>query len=164
MLQMLKQLKDTLLTSLAGMRITGRYLRPGTEVTHLYPETPAVAFERTRGRLNVDMDRCTACTLCAKACPIQCIDIVTERKIQGKGKRAARFVIDFSRCMFCGLCVEACSFSAIRHTGKCDFSSYVREELIVDFGLGFYTNEEKKRSEGVQLSATGCQEAHRGSE
>lgn len=135
----LKKLKDTLCTSFAGMRITGRYLRPGTEVTRLYPEVPAVVFDRTRGRMDVDMDKCTACTLCAKACPIQCIDIAGEKKLQGKGKRAARFVIDFSRCMFCGLCVEACLFAAIRHTGKCDFSSYVREELIVDFGLGYQT-------------------------
>ncbi len=138
----LKQLKDTLCTSFAGMRITGRYLRPGTEVTRLYPEAPAVVFDRTRGRLNVDMDKCTACTLCAKACPVQCIDITGEKKLQGKGKRAARFIIDFSRCMFCGLCVEACHFAAIRHTGKCDFSSYVREDLIVDFGTGFYAQDD----------------------
>ena len=139
MLQILKQLKDTLCTSFAGMRITGRYLRPGTEVTHLYPEEPALVFERTRGRLGVDMDKCTACMLCAKACPVQCIDITGERKIEGKGKRAARFVIDSSRCMFCGLCVEACPFSAIHHTGKCDFSSYERADLIADFGQGYQT-------------------------
>ncbi|NOY53714.1 MAG: NADH-quinone oxidoreductase subunit I [Deltaproteobacteria bacterium] len=152
---MFRQTVKTLRTSLTGMRITARYFKPGTEVTREYPEVPPLSFERTRGRMDVAMDRCTACTLCAKACPVECITIETEKKREGKGRRAARFVIDFSRCMFCGLCVEACPTKAIRHTGKCDFSSYLREDLVEDFGMGFYTEEEKTiKTKALRIKGT----------
>ena len=152
-MKMIRQTVNTLRTSLTGMWITGRYFKPGTEVTREYPEVPALAFERTRGRMNVTMEKCTACTLCARACPVECITIETEKRLEGKGRRAARFVIDYSRCMFCGLCVEACPTQAIRHTGKCDFSSYDLEELVHDFGVGFYTDEEKEKA--IQTGRTG---------
>jgi len=149
MLKMLRQTVQTLRTSLTGMAITAKYFRPGTEVTRQYPEAPVLSFERTRGRMDVKMKTCTACTLCAKSCPVECITIETEKKLEGKGRRAARFVIDFSRCMFCGLCVEACPTGAIRHTGKCDFSSFEREALVEDFGVGFYREEGKTRIKAV---------------
>jgi NADH-quinone oxidoreductase subunit I len=142
MIKTLIHIKDAIRTTLTGMRITGKYFRPGTEVTHLYPEEPPVVFERTRGRMDVVQEKCIGCMLCARACPVECITIETEKKLAGKGKRASRFEINFSRCMFCGLCVEACPTQAIVHTGKCDFSCYDREELIVDFGMGFYNSSD----------------------
>jgi NADH-quinone oxidoreductase subunit I len=123
-------------TTLTGMGITGKYFMPGTEVTRLYPEEPSVVFDRTRGRMNVSMATCIGCKLCARTCPIECISIETEKKLEGKGKRAALFRIDFSRCMFCGLCVEACPTRAIVHTGECEFSSYLLDDLMIDFGAG----------------------------
>ncbi len=133
MVRVLFHIRDAIRTTVKGMRITGKYLRPGTEVTHVYPERPAVVFERTRGRLQVSMEQCIACMLCAKACPVECIVIQAEKKPDGKGKRPTRFAIDSSRCMFCGLCVEACPTQAIRHTGKCEFSSYTLEELKMEW-------------------------------
>lgn len=136
------------MTTMTGMMITGKYFKPGTEVTHLYPEEPPVTFERTRGKMNVAMEKCIACMLCAKVCPVECITIETEKKLEGKGKRAALFRIDYSRCMYCGLCVEACPTDAIVHTGKCDFSSFAIDELIEDFGLGHYSEQEKELARG----------------
>ncbi len=156
MLNLFKQSLEIIRTSLIGMKITGRYLKPGTEVTREYPETPVLTFERTRGRMNVTLEKCTACTLCAKTCPVECITIETEKKLEGKGKRAVRFVIDFSRCMFCGLCVEACPTRALHHTRKCDFSSFEREALVEDFGLGFYSGGEEaeaQRDKGTEVKA-----------
>ena len=165
---MLKHLRDALRTSMTGMRITGRYFRPGTEVTRQYPDEPPLVFERTRGRLDVSMDRCTACLLCAKTCPADCITLETERKLEGKGRRAAVFTVDMSRCLFCGLCVEACPTGAIFHTGKCDFSAYTLEELIVDFGTGHYTEEEKrlaaKQKDEAAHDGGGEGRDHRGNE
>lgn len=144
MIDTLVHIKDAIRTTLVGMRITGKYFRPGSEVTRLYPEEPCLVFARTRGRMDVSLERCIGCMLCAKTCPVECITIETEKKCEGKGKRAAVFSINFARCMFCGLCVEACPTDAIRHTGKCDFSSYAQQDLIMEFGAGFYTEEEKK--------------------
>jgi len=58
--------------------------------------------------------RCTACKICEKACPPQCIYIVLERDENGKSnKRPKVFDIDLSVCMNCGICAEVCPFDSI---------------------------------------------------
>ena len=58
--------------------------------------------------------RCTACTICEKACPPQCIYIVLERDENGKSKKRPKvFDIDLSVCMNCGICAEVCPFDSI---------------------------------------------------
>src|SRR5262245_25815351 len=67
---------------------------------------------RYRGFLEVDMDICTACLACERACPIDCIKIDVEGK--GKERYMTRFDIDMAKCMYCGLCVDPCPTTAIR--------------------------------------------------
>jgi len=58
--------------------------------------------------------RCTACGICSKVCPPQCIWIV--RATDEKGKpvtRPAEFYIDIDVCMSCGFCAEFCPFDSI---------------------------------------------------
>ena len=58
--------------------------------------------------------RCTACSICEKACPPQCIYIVLERDEKGKSKKRPKvFEVDFSVCMNCGICAEVCPFDSI---------------------------------------------------
>jgi NADH-quinone oxidoreductase subunit I len=59
--------------------------------------------------------RCTACGICARVCPPQCIWI--ERATDEKGRPMARpagFWIDATICMSCGYCAEYCPFDAIK--------------------------------------------------
>ncbi len=63
--------------------------------------------------------RCTACTICEKECPPQCIYIVKDavKKPDYVGKMQMQpkvFDIDISVCMSCGICVEVCPFDAIK--------------------------------------------------
>ena len=63
--------------------------------------------------------RCTACLICEKECPPQCIYIVKDmaKKPDYLGKMQLHpkvFDIDISVCMSCGICVEVCPFDAIK--------------------------------------------------
>jgi len=94
-----------------------------------------------RGLLDVDMDICTACLICMKACPIDCIAITNvkcdKRKFEGRSgkmavqtRAATRFDIDLGKCMFCGLCVEPCPTGAIWHSNDFEMNTYNLDDLI----------------------------------
>jgi NADH-quinone oxidoreductase subunit I len=78
--------------------------------------------------------RCTACMLCATACPAKCIEIVAgESPDTNIEKFPVVYNLNLLRCVFCGLCVEACPCDAIRmDTKKHDMASYTREAVAYD--------------------------------
>jgi NADH:ubiquinone oxidoreductase subunit F (NADH-binding) len=51
----------------------------------------------------IDPERCTGCTLCARRCPEQ---IIT-------GERKQPHQLDLARCIKCGICYDACKFDAV---------------------------------------------------
>ncbi len=68
--------------------------------------------------------RCTACSICEKECPPQCIYIVLDRDANGKSlKRPKMFDIDVSVCMNCGICAEVCPFDSIYMDGEYELST-----------------------------------------
>ncbi len=101
------------------------------EEKRLLPERfrfiPMLLFDIEKGE-----DRCTACGVCAKVCPPQCIWIVRDSDAAGKPvTRPAEFYIDISICMSCAFCVEFCPFDAIKMNHDYELAVYDRYPHLV---------------------------------
>jgi NADH-quinone oxidoreductase subunit I len=101
-----------------GMRITAREAAKPI-ITVQYPRETLPMPARFRGHIKLVLDpetgrpRCTACTLCAKACPSNCIDLDGLRREGDKKKSVSKYLLDFTKCSLCGSCVEVCPSDAI---------------------------------------------------
>jgi len=132
-----------LITILIGMKVTLRHLSVPA-VTIQYPTVKPELPERERNRLYVNMDDCIGCDQCARACPVNCIEIETVKSVPGdeigvtsNGKKKALWVttfdIDIAKCCYCQLCVFPCPTDCIYMTDVYEFSEFERENLVYDF-------------------------------
>jgi NADH-quinone oxidoreductase subunit I len=109
-------------------------------ITQEYPEYKRPVYPRFRGRHRLHrhengLEKCVGCSLCAAACPSDCIRVVaaenTPENRVSAGERYARiYEINLSRCIFCGYCEIACPFDAITLGNEFELSEYSRDDLI----------------------------------
>ncbi|MHC4698790.1 MAG: NuoI/complex I 23 kDa subunit family protein [Planctomycetota bacterium] len=132
-------IKQTVTTILAGMRVTLKHCFAKT-VTLQYPDVAPALMPRYRGFHFYEIEKCIACDLCAKACPVDCIYIekTGPRKLDkesgiARGGALTRYAIDYAKCMFCALCIEPCPTECIHMGNVHDMSGYTREDMIVEF-------------------------------
>jgi NADH-quinone oxidoreductase subunit I len=92
---------------------------------------PFLVYEEKDGKKE---PRCTACGICAKACPPQCIWIVrSSDPVTGKPVATpAEFYIDLDICMNCGCCAEHCPFDAIKMDHDFNIASFGRNVYNID--------------------------------
>jgi NADH-quinone oxidoreductase subunit I len=125
---------------LGGMWITLKHFfrKPATSQ---YPEQVRSRSEVYRGQHVLKRDeqgkeRCTACGLCAVACPAEAITMLAAEREKGEEhlyreeKYAATYEINMLRCIFCGLCEEACPKQAIFLTDRIVDAEFGREDFI----------------------------------
>jgi NADH-quinone oxidoreductase subunit I len=125
---------------LKGMAITLRHFFMKKSTVN-YPDEKRPFAPVYRGwhvlkRDDEGRERCTACGLCAVACPAEAITMVAAEREKGEEslykeeKYAATYEINMLRCIFCGLCEEACPKEAIFLTDRIVPSDYARQGFV----------------------------------
>lgn len=116
---------------------------------HMFKKRPTINYpEKTRpfspvfrglqilNRDEEGRENCTACGLCAVACPAEAISMEgAERKpgeehLYREEKYAAKYEINMLRCIFCGLCEEACPKDAVYLSETVTPANYGRQGFI----------------------------------
>ncbi len=147
-----------------GMAITFSHLFK-KKATINFPEQTRTFSPVFRGLhvLNRDeegRERCTACGLCAVACPAEAITMEGAERMPGEEnlyreeKYAAKYEINMLRCIFCGLCEEACPKDAIYLSETFTPANFSRQSFIYGKGDLLIPNpvthpEEYKKARGT---------------
>ncbi|MEC3878998.1 4Fe-4S binding protein [Parapedobacter sp. 10938] len=127
-----------------------------------FPKEKMPIPEVARYQLDVEIDDCIVCDLCAKACPVDCITIeavkatdVIGKTSDGSVKRlyAAQFDIDMAKCMYCGLCTVVCPTECITMTDQYDRSMTNLAELTYSFADMTPEEVEEKKREWTKFQA-----------
>lgn len=144
-----KQVSDKKLTFLEqiylpavlnGLRITISHFFK-KKATIQYPEVQRPFAPVYRGMHVLKRDengaeRCTACGLCAVACPAEAITMTSaerkpgEEKLYREEKYASTYEINMLRCIFCGDCEEACPKESIFLTDRIVPSDLQRQRFV----------------------------------
>ncbi|MCC6721521.1 MAG: NADH-quinone oxidoreductase subunit NuoI [Bacteroidia bacterium] len=125
---------------IGGMIVTFKHIFK-KKATIKYPEQKRPVSDVYRGKHVLKRDengaeRCTACGLCAVACPAEAISMVaaerknSEENLYREEKYAAVYEINMLRCIFCGLCEEACPKEAIFLTTEIVPTYFERKDFI----------------------------------
>ena len=132
--------------TLRGLKTTLARVAEGTQ-TIQYPEEKVPVYPRFRGRHRLHrfedsqdggqagLEKCVGCSLCAAACPADCIRVVAaentpDNRVSAGERYAAVYEINMSRCIFCGYCEVACPFDAITMGNDFELSDYTRSDLV----------------------------------
>lgn len=178
-------LKTGITTILTGLGITWKHFLNATKrkgfagvaedhyfgqvdglVTLQYPSETIPTPSFARYRLHNEADDCIACDQCAKACPVNCIEIesfkatpddfdVLGTTSDGTKKRLwlPVFNIDMAKCMYCGLCTYPCPTECLTMTPVHDFSEIDRDHMIYHFGNMTKEQERIKRAKLAEFDA-----------
>jgi len=67
--------------------------------TRMYPFKKREFFLRTRGHIDIEVDKCIFCGICVKKCPTNAINVEKNKKL---------WAIERLRCIQCSACVDNC--------------------------------------------------------
>lgn len=121
----------------------------GITFSHIFKKNPTIQYPEVKRPfspvfrgvqiLNRDAEgreNCTACGLCAVACPAEAITMEAAERLPGEEhlyreeKYAAKYEINMLRCIFCGYCEEACPKDAIYLSETFPAADYQRKQFV----------------------------------
>lgn len=124
----------------SGMWITFKHIfKKRTTIKYPEEQRPFAPVYRGMHVLKRDeqgRENCTACGLCAVACPAEAITMVAAERAKGEEnlyreeKYAESYEINMLRCIFCGLCEEACPKEAIFLTDRIVPTNFDRDDFV----------------------------------
>jgi len=148
---------------LKGMMVTLRHMSKRRK-TVKYPEeirefAPVYRGMHVLKRDEQGRENCTACGLCAVACPAEAITMTAaertkdEKHLYREEKYASVYEINMLRCIFCGLCEEECPKEAIFLTDRLVPTQFERGEFI--YGKDKLVESETARIDITKRQFTG---------
>ena len=114
-----------------GLSVTFDHMRR-RPVTVQYPYEKLIPSERYRGRIHYEFDKCIACEVCVRVCPINLPVVDWVMNKETKKKELRNYSIDFGVCIFCGNCVEYCPTNCLSMTEEYELSTFDRHSLNFD--------------------------------
>ena len=137
-----------------GIQSDNYFKQQEGNVTIQYPHQKLPVPEVGRYQLFVEMEDCIVCDLCAKICPVNCIEIESIKATEAIGQTsdgttkrlyAAKFDINMAKCLYCGLCTTVCPTECITMTNQYDKSVQDLDLLTYRFSPMSEAEAEEKR-------------------
>ena len=114
-----------------GLAVTFDHMKR-RPITVQYPYEKLIPSERYRGRIHYEFDKCIACEVCVRVCPINLPVVDWVMNKETKKKELRNYSIDFGACIFCGNCVEYCPTNCLSMTEEYELASFDRHSLNYD--------------------------------
>ena len=92
--------------------------------TRNYPFFVRDNFEKTRGELVNDIERCIFCGSCSRKCPSQCLTVSKEGTV-------GTWKLEFFACIGCGVCVDSCPVSCLSQKTSHRLVAVVRDVITL---------------------------------
>ena len=109
------------------------FSKPGTR---LYPAVKREPTEATRGKVEVEIEKCIFCGMCSRKCPTAEITVNRAEK---------KWEIERFGCLACGLCVISCPKKCILM--EHDYTSPNGEKYTDSYSLPEIKSEEDKNAD-----------------